>query len=337
MNLTPEETKVDIIKDLFKSRNANISWPSGITVTWQCEGKKSLRLELDKESCKANMQKDSAAFEGWALVLKAELEDEIENIELRWEQPEDPNNLHYQRFLYRVIRFSQAMSWFKVSMSSIKLLEDSCIFEKDGNIKIGSKFYINYGENSKRKIKDGLVFNENKHSEDALEKYIYNNREIFLLGISHDTLSVKRQIPVGIFKDKVSTGAEFRVFTGGKSAIDLCGVDKEGNVVVFELKKKGNNTVGCISETIFYTNIIRDVQRGLITYEMEKLNKEKDFECKLQKDTTVKGYLLADDIHPLLDNSKLFNLLNSGFLKRNISYGFMRYDLKNMKSELVYP
>ena len=58
-----------------------------------------------------NMQTDNAAFEGWAVCLKAWLL-ECENVRLKWDIPTERNK-HYNRFLYRVLRFSEAFpSWF---------------------------------------------------------------------------------------------------------------------------------------------------------------------------------------------------------------------------------
>src|SRR5258708_3192780 len=67
---------------------------------------------------------------------------------------------------------------------------------------------------------------------------------------------VGRQLPVGLFRGHVAK--ENRIFTGGKSAIDLVGVGANGTLSIFEHKTGDNIPVGILSELFFYTSVIRD-------------------------------------------------------------------------------
>lgn len=71
-------------------RRSSIQWPSGISLPFGLnDGHGRCRLLLTKDAVTANMQTDKAAFEGWALVLKAWLGNEVaETIELEWTAPE---------------------------------------------------------------------------------------------------------------------------------------------------------------------------------------------------------------------------------------------------------
>ena len=80
-----------------------------------CNGEKV----IENATCK-NMQSDNAAFEGWAICLKAWLPEKIETVELKWDVPHDIDEkdnkwCHYRRFLYRVLRFSEQYDWFIIS------------------------------------------------------------------------------------------------------------------------------------------------------------------------------------------------------------------------------
>ena len=73
----------------------------------------SLTMHLTAESVCKNMQTDSSAFEGWALVTKRW--GQFQKIILSWDKPIDLKNGHYQRFLFRVRYFNEYFhSWFEI-------------------------------------------------------------------------------------------------------------------------------------------------------------------------------------------------------------------------------
>ena len=69
-------------------------------------------------SCAVNMQSDESAFEGWSICLKHHLQKYVDKVVLSWAKPSQFNTsqqLHYNRFLYRAIRFRQMFSWFEIA------------------------------------------------------------------------------------------------------------------------------------------------------------------------------------------------------------------------------
>jgi Holliday junction resolvase-like predicted endonuclease len=117
-----------------------------------------------------------------------------------------------------------------------------------------------------------------------------------------------RQWPVGLFDGRVSHSS--RIFSGGKSAIDLIGI-RGKTLVLIELKKEGNNKVGAISELLFYSSVMRDLLRGKFRFE----DRSSDEDCPLTRDdiancSEIAAVLLAPSIHPLLSDPKIAAKLN---------------------------
>ena len=71
-------------------------------------------------------------------------------------------------------------------------------------------------------------------------------------------VKLDRQFPVGLFKGEPKRGQE--IFTAGKSAIDLIGLDQNHGLWLFELKNAANVAVGGLSELFFYSAVLRDAQ-----------------------------------------------------------------------------
>ena len=119
-----------IVPKARRGRNHSIKLPKYISFVIQ-ETTRTLQIYIQEQdgicdgrkvilnaTCN-NMQSDNAAFEGWAICLKAWLPEHVERVSLKWDSPNDklmtPNNKqHYNRFLYRVLRFSQQYSWFSI-------------------------------------------------------------------------------------------------------------------------------------------------------------------------------------------------------------------------------
>lgn len=317
-----------VAKLISATGKKEIQWPSKITCT-PLDGERGYRLSLAVVD--GNMQDDSIAFEGWALALKVWLKlPEEKVVELHWKDPslerKTPEYAHYQRFLYRVILFKQAVSWFSISDESLSLLEDSETLHPTGSLK-NDQLKINYGKDSDRNIKPNYVFPlpPETHTENDLEKFFTINTDPLFkcLKVKEGTNNIKRQLPVGVFDGGVKS--ETRIFSGNSSAIDLCVLTEGGETVVLELKKDDNRKVGGISELLFYSHVVRDVQSRKINY-VNRL-KEDCFEKRMKECEAVKGYLFAGDIHPLLDNKAIFEELNRCFLSRQQSYGYLHYKL----------
>ena len=250
-----------------------------------------------------NMQSDNAAFEGWAICLKAWLPEHIETVVLKWDAPGKEgekdmtrnNKQHYRRFLYRVLRFSQQYSWFSIDNNN----KQSVI---DFNDELYDLQNNNYSENPKLK---GSVDDLSETSVEYLltTKFADSMKERFELD------NIDRQFPVGVKR----RGEQF--FTGGMSAIDLWGM-KDNILTIIELKYNGGKTknkkVGIISELFMYSNIMRDIISGKIKRPaLTRQKSEGYFYERHQTFSELKAFMLSDEYHPLVDNETVIELLNN--------------------------
>ncbi len=273
-------------------RKRNVSLPSQISFI---TSENNIKIFIPKKSVISNMQDDRNAFEGWAVIVKRW--GDFLNIELEWDKPEDINNGHYQRFLFRVKEFNNSYDWFSISPHNAD-------FEKELLIKGQSIYYCNQPSNSRnnRDIAHGNeAILEHKFIEDKLNKELTQ-----IVNASF----INRQLPVGLFKNKVSN--DTAIFTKGKSAIDLWGVDNENNLLIFELKAGNNKKVGIISELFFYVSFMKNVQKGIFKYENDSLN-------NIVKTKKIRAFFLSAELHPLIDK-KVLEILNKSS-NMNISYG----------------
>ena len=339
----------EILKKIKSSMGNNpsqqsIRWPSKIETTYESnDGTVRCLFKLSSQTVISNMQSNESAFEGWATVVKAWIDtDKNLSIELAWEAPDekvlDDDQIsygHYQRFLYRAIRFSNKVDWFKVAKSSKKHLDKSDVLYPDGSPKDGP-FLIN--QMSKR---DSLEFSEvptpaklKDLSESAVEKLFISHPDKLLETVfGPGKGKIDRQFPVGIFKGKVTgkkgNDSGHQIFSGKKSAIDLWAVS-DSTISLFELKKPtGNKSVGSLSELIFYANIVGDCANGTFQSDYIFFNAS---EIK-----RIKAFLLLgqNNIHPLLANPKIYDDLNFHFKERNIEFGVIEYD-GQMSCEVKY-
>jgi hypothetical protein len=248
----------------------------------------------------ANLQTNAAAFEAWSLALRVWCE--VENIELHWEQPAENTSqaalCHYQRFLYRAVRFCSLFpEWFHLA---------SGLSEDAKALGVGP-FYLNtpgvradepktHGEGESRREAD-------------LEKYLWKYKTF------HERFSLKtvyRQLPVGLFDGPVIKQAH-RLFTGGKSAIDLVGVG-DGALWLFELKAGKNIPAGILSELIFYTSVMRDAIPGPSGEQTRFRFKSGKHSAELVTHVTgskrIEAVLLGPEFHPLIGNRLVICALN---------------------------
>ena len=117
--------------------------------------------------------------------------------------------------------------------------------------------------------------------------------------------SIDRQLPVGVFKDKVSRDSA--IFSHGKSAIDIWGLSNDNELLLFELKAEKNNKVGILSEIFFYVFLMKKLKDG----EFLRTQKGKKTLEPLSRAKKIKGFLLAPSLHRLIDEN-LIMLLNHG-------------------------
>ncbi len=268
-----------------------------------------LRIRLSAKAVTKNMQDEVAAFEGWALALKAWRC--VDKVELDWEVPdsEDSRFGHYRRFLYRVSAFEKLFfpGWFSV--------RNSDRLDLKGN----SKLVINSPTTDPGDPAPGS-------REAILENLLVKSKDFCK---TFDLVSQSRQFPVGL-KDAES---KKWVFAGGKSAIDIVGIDTEGMLWVFELKAEKNQRLGILSELLFYCSMMRDLAQGKFGYERsESKDTGRMHPREVVGKKSICGCLLAPGFHPLLAGNRIVKLLNeaakrNGDIVRYCSYSLSREPL----------
>lgn len=291
-------TKQEILKTLkLTCANTALRLPRDLHI---CSNGNKLTIKLSKEFTCKNMQVDSASFEGWALVLKRWLKD-INEVAIEWDVPDKNNikeneNQHYQRFLYRVIKFTDTITWAKVVSKNKECLQHSKVYN-------GKKNVLNVPSKSRtRKIESKTLI---ELSENELENIILSDSNIFEhFKNKFDLKLADNQLPVGVF-DEVKSN-KTKIFTGGKSAIDIWGITNDGKTCcLFELKDAGNKKVGALSEMLFYSFVIKDVNDGKMEFHsltypgLKEVTEAEKVEC----------LLLAPNRHSLID-AGVFQLMN---------------------------
>lgn len=293
------------LRDAYlKGKHRNIRFPDPKHFRLSVSGK-TARLSLTADAVVRNMQDDAAAFEGWLLALKAWRC--IENAKLHWDAPEKGNDGHYQRFLYRVTQFEKLFGWFEVVPECRVLLGDS---------RVKGSLFVNTAAGTPKDNPD------EKSKETMLEKYLADSGWLSIT-FALDKDKVGRQFPVGLFENTVSQ--ETKIFTGGKSAIDLVGVEhKAKRVWVFELKAEGSHpSIGIVSELFFYVAFMRDAIMGIFKFkDSERRVGGRLHHRDLEVIEEIRGCLLAPKFHPLLDDNLVVDLLNMATWPDGLKVGF---------------
>jgi hypothetical protein len=256
----------------------------------------------------ANMQQDASAFEGWAAGLKAAVPEW--NFCLNWTEPNHAADGHYQRFLYRVKKFSAYYSdWFSVAQGcSTQALR----------IKDNSTYHLNAPSGTG----NGRTNDSTCNAENVIENKIIQDAASPLKQ-AFKIAQFERQLPVGVFCDSVER--KNAVFTHGKSAVDIWGITSANELVVFELKAPGNKKVGALSELFFYAMVLADEQAGLLI----RKNPPGDL---IRKTTSLKAFLLASTVHPLITET-VFDLLNAPFKRKDAVFPKIEFGYEKLPSK----
>lgn len=278
-----------------------------------------------------NMQDNSACFEAWCLIIKAQtsnpglkIELDVDGITVASYPSGKPVNGHLGRFLYRILKFSeQYKQWFELSPA----LEE--IKKNFKNYLDTNKFETNAPLNEAETDLDKLL---NKGLERYVEQLLVDtgSYKTKILKLFSASAIVGRQLPVGLF---VGTKAKDHVvFTGGTSAADFWAVDGD-TVKVYELKSK-NPMVGIITEIFFYSNYVCDVfiEKG------NKMNPNKPKKYYRNYDKIkgkkVQGIMLSNSdgwhasLKDVASRNQIIDIMNDNSIEKKIQYAWIEYNFK---------
>ena len=273
-------------------------------------------ITMKEKGLHANMQSDGAAFEAWALALLFPCRARKVRIGLdAGASAKDPDGktAHYERFLYRLRRFSELfpgrveVDWPAEGPRALAGPEKKLLLNQPN-----SRENPPEAEFAERM----LAASANVPTESDLEKALEIS-DAFKKRFHLD--KVMRQWPVGLFEGCVTREAEHQIFTGGKSAIDLIG--KQGDtLVLFELKKARNRKAGAVSELLFYASVMRDAIGANPKFHFDE-RKSAAKNCAITpkdiiQSSSIRGVLLAPDLHPLISAPFMFEQLNAAMKER---------------------
>lgn len=308
--------KQEIFNELRRKCNSVI-YPSRIDFNLEQD---TLKVKMNQKGVLANMQEDNSAFEGWILVIMSifnKEEEKIKFVKFSWESA-DKKTGHYHRFVYRVIKFGEKFSWFKIEFPNnskeIEEFRNQYLINNDILV-------LNYPKIPAREVLEGL-------NEAFLERLFKENPELIQ---KFQLEYIDQQLPVGVFDGKVKKGNN--VFTGGKSGIDLWGI-KDKEFFIFELKYN-NRKVGIISEILLYLWIMEDlfinkkIKYPVVSERVLKINR-RNFRIIYKKVqeyegiNKILGVLLADRFYCLV-NKDLIDYLNK-YLGSELAITLQQYE-----------
>lgn len=264
-----------LLRSLGGKETSRVAFSSYMDV---CKRGDVVILKLHKEGLIGNMQTDAAAFESWALVIRAAFCEKGIPVSVRIDgkKPKDLKNSeqkHYNRFLYRLSKFVRIFSWAYTEDFKSEI-EEFCLSHTDMVINVPRS-------DAKTSAEKGEATMERNFCKD----------NVSLFKIDH-------QLPVRIFDREIK---EANAITA-RGFIDAWGI-KGDTIYVFELKLEENRKIGAISELMYYVNIIHDVLTHSITIpegsgyrSFDKLKESYDANtCK-----HVVGRIIAKKVHPLM-------------------------------------
>ena len=267
-----------LLQSLEGIENSRVSFSSYIGVEKVDD---LVMLKLDTKGLIDNMQTEPAAFESWALIIRAAFASEGVFVKVRIDG-EKPNKLakkdemHYNRFLYRICKFVEIFEW---------VYTDD--FEREIAIfKDAHKNMVLNVPKSEAKV-------EAAKGEATMERYFCEDNQYL-----YDDDCINHQLPVRIFDDEVK---EAKAITA-RGFIDAWAI-KGGTFYVFELKLDNNRSVGAISEIMFYVNVIHDVMAHKINILSNSKHRSFDKIKALYdsgKCSEIIGRIIARQYHPLL-------------------------------------
>lgn len=285
-------------------------------------------LKVYIKNAAQDMQNDGAAFEGWLLVLKYWLSDEIEYVELDFEAREDllykygfREACHYNRFLYRLYTMSRIFpTWFFVNESKKDIMFDFLHWIQSNT------FLLNHS------LKERESVIQTKRLERQIESWFvfHEGKELLTKRWNIDENKLYNQLLTGVFIEKIA--GDNAVFSRGASAIDMWGIDKDGQTLhLIELKCGDNKGLGVIGETLFYTALIYDTCVAKETlFSFGKYGSAPDTSDATaiknggKKFNRLITHILAEKYHPLFTDV-VESIIRDGLMNLNIGFDRATY------------
>ncbi|MEI8203045.1 MAG: hypothetical protein WCH34_08550 [Bacteroidota bacterium] len=302
---------VNLLRISAKNNNVRLPRDIDFSMTYNV-----LKIHVNRPT--ENMQENSAAFEGWCLVLKAH--NVCDKIIFSFKRVFiDENNYcnnltstqqHYIRFLYRLNKFQQQFnSWFEISSINT------------GDLQVFRDKFINTIKINNIPLRPS-TFNVNHGLEHILEKMFVNYSELReSCGINY---SLNDQLPVGIFKESISEVNKI-INTG---FVDLWGISDDNSLCIYELKIQGNIMIGIISELYFYANILRDLVLGNDNFTLIRVPCDhRNYNALTYPINSICGCFLVSDLHPAIESKRdeILNMLNENM---EIKYEILYYNIE---------
>ena len=332
----------EILELIQKECNSNNFNPESIGL--DAQGSTLVITLALKNGAKNNMQKNPACFEGWAIILKTYVIDKnpqkfdkvklcCPNITLPSET--DEGRFHFKRFLYRVLRFDEQYDWFTIDEKLADIITSSFkpLLQKhlvNNYPKSYAKGFNNQDKPNEHIIECILSKKTTQNNGKTLHTYFDK------IGVPNDNLIINHQLPVGLFKDEISKVT--KVFTGGKSALDLWGFSnsKPNDFYIFELKYN-NPMIGTITEAFFYANYMHDLldRNGAFTLSDNGKDNFRNYSTiyslKDKNINKIHAVMLLDkgSIHPAI-TPELLAVLNQSNQKA-IEYSLAEYEFDEAK------
>ena len=283
-----------------------------------------------------DMQNDSVAFEGWLLILKYWLSKKIEYFVLDFEAREDlmrkygfPEACHYNRFLYRLYNMTRFFpTWFFVSESKSDIIFDFMHWVRSSNMMLNNSLQERPDQIGTHRLERQAEAWFVKHEGKSLlsERWNIDENKLF------------NQLPTGVFNEKIAKANA--VFSRGASAIDIWGIDKDGQTLhLIELKRGDNKGLGVIGETLFYTALMYDTcvaKESLFSFGKYGTAPDTSDMAAIKNGGKKFGglmtHILAEKYHPLFTDAAAA-LIHDGL--KNMDIGFDRATYDFGKKEFV--
>ena len=314
----------------------DIDIPRGIDFHFSIDDQK---LKLHIKHPEHNMQKDDAAFEGWALLfhIKKNVEVTVSFEPIIWDGSFtnlSNRQTHYMRFLYRIWKFNNQMDWFHIDESNNSIVDQ--FSNKFIQLK-ESKNIINNFPKSNASLSQTQERREEHFAENA---FVREGLHLLNHILKDTTLTMAfNQLPNGLFMGKTMADIKNtnRIFPTGY--FDIWGISQANDLCIFELKAftegtgSKNKKVGIISELYFYANYSKDV---FYNQNFSKpTNHYNGYEHLVKASTNglnkIKAYFLAPEYHSRINDFKDSIEKTLNINSPPIEYKFLTYQYSEIE------